>query len=181
MLNNYQESRVIGLIGTILKEGFQQNLGIDIDVEQKYQPEIVGMPERPTIYIHKISADNYGFVGSNSTNGVVESNQWKTPTYQVNVLALQNTEESYPMTATDYAEAAAAILNLPSAINVLRSNEIGIDRITNIREMFFTDDRVLFEQQPSFDFTLSYQRTYSSTVNTIGIDDINGEDVPLND
>ena len=139
-------------------------------VKQSYQPRQTGVEIQPTLYLHKIQAPRYGFPGrqdvfNGNTNRFDHTESiWRTPTWQVDGLATQNPANISQLTASDIVEAAADVLQQSVTRETLLRSNIGIERITNIREDYFTDDRERHEQRPSFDFTLTYRRVFSSTV-----------------
>ncbi len=139
-------------------------------IKQSYQPEPTGAEIQPTLYLQKIQAPRYGFPGRKDvynprTNQFDHTESvWRAPTWQVDGLATQNPSNTSQLTASDIVEAAADALQQSVTRETLLAGGIGIERITNIREDYFLNDRERHQQRPSFDFTLTYRRVFSSTV-----------------
>ncbi|MCP4832233.1 MAG: hypothetical protein GY886_08495 [Gammaproteobacteria bacterium] len=178
------DSEVFTIVRQILLDGFAAGGFTDtLQVKQKYQPQLGGMPLEPTIYLYKLTGSNYGF---SHTKGIRNTDdftgittQMKTPSFQVSALAHVDPNEDNPLSPSDYVEFAAAILNMPNTLLVLKNNGIGIERVKEIRDSYFLDDKDLYEQSPSFDFVLSYQKEYTSTIPKV--DHIVGDIYPVLD
>ena len=164
------------IIRNILIAGFSAMNIPGVKVKQKYQSRETFVPENgpsdgPVIYFHRISGNRYGFPGVkqtyNSTNDnfdVVEST-WRRSTWQISGLFDQDPSDINQLTAMDVVEAASDILQLESTVQTLNNSTpcIGIERITDIRPGYFVSDKDEHEQSPSFDFVLSYQKTFTKT------------------
>lgn len=159
---------IIGIIRTAL--GNMGDAFSTISVEQKYQPTQTGTPEPPAVFIHKVLTDRYGHPGRRSVfntgndNFDYEESIWRVPTFQISGLSQQDPASTTQLTASDIVETVADILQTEATRQTLLSSGIGITRITQVREAYFTNDKQRFEQSPSFDFVLSYRRTFNSTV-----------------
>lgn len=162
------DNDVIAIIIGILEAGFTSLSIPNVTVLQNYQPTQQGVIETPAIYLHKIDAPRYGFPGRqhvyNSVDEDFDTTEtiWRTPTYQVNALAQQDPSDIASLTASDYVEAAAHILQTEATRQTLLQSNIGITRIRDIRIQYFVNDKDRHEQEPSFDFTLSYRREFIS-------------------
>lgn len=136
-----------------------------VAVKQSYQPTQQGVPEGPAVFIHKIDAKRYGHPGSRSVYNMVDDDFdttesiWRNPTFQVNGLSVQDPTDTTQLTASDIVEITADILQSRSTRATLLASGIGILRIADVRVLYFVNDRDRHEQEPSFDFTLSYRRT----------------------
>ena len=164
------DNQVLQALLPILSAGLV-TLGVTgVVIKQSYQPRQVGVEVGPALYLHKIMAPRYGFPGRHDVFNTMTNtfdhveNTWRTPTWQVDGLSTQNPSDIAQLTASDIVEAAADVLQQSSTRNALLMENIGIERITTIRESYFIDDRERHEQRPSFDFTLTYRREFSSTV-----------------
>ena len=167
------DNDVLQVLLPVLSSGLVA-LGVNgVLIKQAYQPRQTGVEIPPTLYLHKIQAPRYGFPGRRDTYNAENQNFdhvesiWRTPVWQVDGLATQDPANLAQLTASDIVEAAADVLQqIVTRETLLRSN-IGIERITNIRESYFTDDRERHEQRPSFDFTLTYRREFTTTVSPV--------------
>ena len=164
------DNQVIRQVIAVLNTGLPA-LGVNgVLVTRSYQPRQNGVPTGPALFLSKISAPRYGFPGRrdvyNAQRGDFDHTEstWRTPTWQVDGLSTQDPRNLDQLTASDIVEAAADVLQQSSTRNALLQQKIGIQRITNIRENYFIDDRERHEQRPSFDFTLTYRREFTTTV-----------------
>lgn len=155
---------LIALLRTGMSDlGFPQ-----VAVRQNYQPTQQGTPEGPALFLHKLSATRYGSPGHRHVYNVADANfdttqsVWRTPSYQVSGLAQQNPGAPDAPTASDIVEAAADVMQTPATRQTLLQSGIGILRIRDIRMLYFVNDKDRHEQEPSFDFTLSYRRVVAS-------------------
>lgn len=172
------DNLLISFIISALNTGLTAAGITGVSVEQSYQPTDQGTTSGPTIYLHKISMQRYGFLKrSNSfVNGVNthKEKQLLITTYQLNATAIQNPAETAALTAGDYVETAAAILNSDAARLFLQANKIQVERIKVGRQTYFKDDKDRFESDPSYDcsFIHSLVRTSitpSTNVTVAGI------------
>ena len=163
------DNAIITIIRNILLAGFAANSMANVRVRHSYQPTKTGVPTAPTVFIHKISANRYGHPGRASVYNMANrsfdytESIWRTPVFQVDALSLQDPSDLTLPTASDLVELAADILQTEATRQTLLTSNIGIERIQNVRQSYFVDDRDNHEQSPSFDFTLSFRRTFVST------------------
>lgn len=162
------DNDVLAIVIGILNSGLSALPLPGIEVRQSYQPTQQGVPETPAVYIHKISSQRYGFPGRRSVFNpddgdfdTVES-IWVVPTFQVSGLSQQDPTDITQPTASDIVESASDILQSRSTLSTLRESGIGIIRITDVRMLYFVNDKDRHEQEPSFDFVLSYRREFAS-------------------
>lgn len=154
---------VIGIINTALTAQAVTAL-----VKQSYQPRQQGVPTENTVFIQKISNKRVGFLARDDiwdmdTELFVHTEkQWIEATYQITALAIQDPNDSTLLTASDLANVVAQIMQTDATLLALRAQNVGILRVTDVRNPFFTDDRERFEASPSFDFTVTYEQVYIS-------------------
>ena len=151
-------------------EGFGLN---NVKVKQSYQPRQSGAEIDPTLYLHKITVDRWGWVGRKD-NYQGQTNQfnhtdvhYRAATWQVNGLVTQNVRPPSNLTASDLVECAADILQSENTIQALSDQRIRMEHITQVREIYFLNDRERHQQNPSFDFTLTYMVNRSSVVPSV--------------
>lgn len=160
------ENVLIANLITVIKAGLAAR-SISVGIKQSYQPQQQGAPSAPTIFLHKIADNEYGFPQRkdawNDTTNTMEhtENQWIETTFQVNATATQNPSNTTQLTAGDYVKAVGRILGSDVAVTALQALGIGILRIQKIKNTFFTDEKAQYEASPSLDFTVSY--LYSET------------------
>lgn len=92
-----------------------------------------------------------------------ETQQYES-TFQISVLATQNPATPSQYTASDICNLCASILQSSTAIETFEAQGVGIERVTEVRNPYFLDDREQFEASPSFDFTLTHRQIVVSTI-----------------
>lgn len=139
-------------------------------VVQSYQPEQQGANSPPALYLYKIGDNRLGSVGRNavwnsntSTEVLTELQQYETQ-FQISCWVTQNPVNTTALTASDYANFAAAIMQSSGTVTALEAMGVGIYRVGQVRNASVMDDRERFEFVPSFDFTLTHKQIITSTV-----------------
>jgi len=96
----------------------------------------------------------------NAIPGMVytEIEQYET-TFQISGLSTQNPANTTQLTASDIVNYASYVMQSLATITALEAQNVGILRILDIRNPYFSDDRVRYEASPSFDFTLTHKQT----------------------
>lgn len=163
-----RDNELIRLFLPIIRAGLDAVGMSDVVILSSYQPTQQSTLTTPTVYFYKIGDKRYGFLRrqdkwDEDTQTMVhtEEQQYET-TFQISALVISKpTSPSY--TASDLVNEVSAILQSDVAINTLVANSVGILRVTDIRNPFFTDDRDRFEESPSFDFILTHKQTRITT------------------
>ena len=162
------DNTLIQLFLPIIKAGLIADGFNNVVVQQANQPTQQGIPTAPTVYFYKTGNRRYGFLGRNdkwdamSSTMVHHERQYYETSFRIQALVLQNVKTpSY--TASDLANEVACIMQSDNTLAVLNDQGVGILRITDIINPYFTDDRDNFEALPSFDFTLLYLNDRLST------------------
>ena len=138
-------------------------------IAQAFQPTNQGVNTAPTAFIYKISDRRYGFTGTSdvwnpdtSTMDHVETQTYET-TFQLSTLATQYPQTPMQYTASDIANLCAAIIQSDLAIATFQAQGVGIERVTDVRNPYFNDDRGQNEANPSFDFTMTHHQIITSS------------------
>ena len=92
-------------------------------------------------------------------------------TFQLDALYIQNPEEEDQLTPGDILNYAAYIMQSDKTLKFLRENEIGIERVTNVRNPKFVDDKDQFEASPSFDFVLTHKQILISEIPVVQLEE----------
>jgi hypothetical protein len=137
-----------------------------IAVKQWYQPRTQGAPTGMAILFSNLANPRYGFLGRfdewDRTAGVERHTE-----IQANEYRFQCTAQSPPLpppaplnsyTAGDLVRLAATILASDAGRMRLQTAGFGIERITQVRQPYFQDEKGQFEAVPSFDFTLAFNQ-----------------------
>lgn len=141
-----------------------------ITILQSYQKTMQGTLSTPAIYFTKIFSHRYGFQEKKYIYNSINQNYDKIEstciedTYQINATGTQNLNNTNSLNIYDIVEISSSILQSDETIDFLASQNIGIQRITDIRIVKFVNDYDNFRESPSFDVTVSYDRQLISTV-----------------
>lgn len=158
---------------------FPQLAGIaGLEVAQNFQPRQEGRRTSPTIYFVKISHRRYGFTGTRNTyvpptdppppppaalgTFLHEEVQVYEQRYQFMALVPQNPAQPMALTASDVLDTVAGILGSDACRAAMQAQGVGIQRITDVRNPYFTNDQNRFEADPSFDVVFCHTRTLES-------------------
>lgn len=139
-------------------------LDTDVIVRQSYQPTQVGTESKSSIYFFKIGDHRYGSLGIfdewdlNLLQMTHTEIQHYESTFQINALSIQDPSNITSLTASDLVNITSAILQSYKAQQSFSDNDIGVLRITDIRNTHFLNDMDNFEASPSFDFILSHKQ-----------------------
>jgi hypothetical protein len=138
-------------------------------IAQAFQPTQQGVNTVPTAYLYKVGDRRYGFVGRtdvwNATTSQMihtEIQQYET-TLQFSALATQNPATPTQYTASDILNFIAYILQSSVTIAALEAQGVGVERITEVRNPYFLDDRQQFEASPSFDVIFTHKQIITTT------------------
>lgn len=161
----------------ILRAGMDAQGFQNVKIKQSFQPRNQGANTDPTLYIHKLGDHRYGFlqrtdIWDAETESIIhKETQIYESMFQITALSIQDPAlwETQP-TASDIANAAAAVMQSDRTVSALFEEGISIYRITDVRNPYFVDDRVRFEASPFFDFTLQHEQVIIST--TPIVDDV---------
>lgn len=158
------DNELIKIFLPIIQDGLIADGFDDIAVIQGNQPTQQGVNISPSVYFYKIGDKRYGYTGrytewdSDTEKEIRTEVQLIETMYQVTALVLQDVNNTNSYTASDLANEIAAILQSEDTVTKLNAQEIGILRISDIRNLYSWDDRDQFEGFPSFDFTLTHKQ-----------------------
>jgi hypothetical protein len=136
---------------------------------QAFQPTMEGVNSQPTAYLFKVGDRRFGFpyrsdIWDMPTSRMIhtELQQYET-TLQFSALAAQSPVTPAQYTASDILNLIAYCLQSADAVATLEAQGVGILRVTDIRNPYFTDDYQRNEACPSFDATFTHKQIISST------------------
>lgn len=164
------DSAVQTTIRTVLLDGLTLYGYPSILVLQSFQPTKQGVPTTPVVYFTKIMTHRHGWQGRSYQYNETNANYDKTEsycleaTYQINAVIKQDLTDGSSVSSYDIVDLCAGILQSEETLDAFKAAEIGIERIQDIRTPRYLNDEDEFDEEPSFDFVLTYQRTLSSTV-----------------
>lgn len=163
------ENSVLTSLVSVISAGLTAR-GITVGIVQNYQPEQQSVPTADTVFVYKLHGHRYGSPARNDTftDGVMthtETQVWEA-TYQISALVTINPATPSQRTAGDYLDAVSGVLQGEAGIAALLTAGIGVQRIMQVRNPFFKNDRMQFQNDPSFDVTLTYSESVSSIINS---------------
>ena len=158
---------LIAQVISILNAGFTAlatQVPIAPIVKQSFQPTQQGADSAPTIYLYKIGDNRLGhplrsnvWDTVNLVENYTETQQYET-TFQLSAWVTQSPSSTTGLTASDYINYAAYIMQSLSTVATLEANGIGIYRVGQVRNPSFSNDFDRFQFSPSFDFTLTHKQ-----------------------
>lgn len=140
-----------------------------IDLLRSNQRDIHGARSLPTVYVVKIGDRRHGFLQR-------KRGRYDSQTGQFDVIERQVVESTYqfmaqgpqapdsPSTESDWLHSLSAILAGDTGRKALAAKGLGMLRITDVRNPYYTDDRDQFAGAPTFDIVLTYTRSRVVTV-----------------
>jgi hypothetical protein len=169
------DNQLIDLLATQL-EAASAAAGWNYIVVQKDQPTQQGIPTAPTIFFEKLFDSPHGwpidsYVYQSAAGNFTETEtQMVNTTFQISALVIQDPSNLALPTASDVANFMQQYLSARWSINYFMAQDVGLFRVTSIRNPAFNDDRTLYEYTPNFDITLTHSRAVSGVVaNTAAI------------
>lgn len=133
-------------------------------VVESNQPTTQGRTDTATLYYFALPERRYGWQHRSRTYDEQESQittkegQWIESAYQLFAMVPQRPRDLSTVTPKDLLNLAALICNSEPFLSGMRAGGAGVQRITEIRNPFFVNDRKQFEASPSFDITISHKR-----------------------
>ncbi len=158
------DNQLISLIISTLIAG-EAAAGISgTPIKQAFQPTQQGVNSAPTAYLHKIADRRLGFVKRKDTWDAEaeimehsETQQYET-LFQLSALARQDPSIIDGYTASDILNLMAYILQSSVAVSTLEAQDVGIYRIGDVRNPYFSDDKQRNEASPTLDFTVTHKQ-----------------------
>lgn len=141
-----------------------------VALARKYQPRQQGATTGPVVYFFKVGDHDHGSPKREEIingAGVVfnqTQRQLVETTYQFAAWVPQDPANVAALTESDVLNIVSAIMQSDALIAAFRAAGVGIQRVTDIRNPYFVDERNRFEAEPSFDIVLTHYRNLSSTL-----------------
>ena len=153
-------------------------------VKRGFEPTQQKTPVNFFAFIFQINNHRYGAQGHSDKFNPIDNQIDHTERYIINKTLQISTQAITDLdaertsgdvaerTSGDVAESIAAHLGSQLVIQRLKTQGLGIFRITDVRHPHFDNDVDRYEADPSFDFVLSYTQEIESV--GIAVDNING-------
>lgn len=173
------DNDLIRLFLPVINAGLIADGYANVAVKQANQPTVQGVNTGPTVYFFKVDDHRYGFLRRDSiwdedaeTMTHTEEQVYETR-FQISALVRQNPKIPYSYTASDLVNEVAAIMQSDQARETMQLSGVGILRVIEVVNPYFTDDRDQFEASPSFDFVLTHKQTRVTVDPVIDLYEIN--------
>ena len=161
-MSNQTDNTLIQLFLPIIQVGLIADGFTTTSVKHSNQPTLQGINTNPTVYFFKVGNKRYGYLGrhdkwnTNTSQFNHTEYQYFETTFQVAALVLQNPLDLTIPTASDLVNEVASIMQSDNTRAILNASGVGILRVSEVTNPYFTDDHDNFEASPSFDFVLTY-------------------------
>lgn len=163
-----KDNDLFTLVRSVILAGLAARGYAGWDVARKFQPVQQGANSAGTVYLFKITDKRYGSPQEVTTwddaGGVLtrDESQQYTTTLQASVLLTETTDPA-ALTASDVANDVCAIMQAPDTLAALQAQQVGIFRVTDVRNPYDVNDRNAYAADPSFDFVLTHRREWQTT------------------
>lgn len=131
-----------------------------------------GAETAPTIYMDRLPSLNVGHPDrseswDNTLGQMHTEEQIVATTFQFMSLVTQDQTNTSSYSAGDLARAASQIMQSDAVLAQLRQAGIATERVTEIRNPYYTDDRNQFAETPSFDVTFTYTESHTESIEVL--------------
>jgi hypothetical protein len=99
--------------------------------------------------------------------------QQKSKAIQISVAHYFDESDINARTPEDMTDLIHDLLDSPDAIKALRDNKIFLQEVSNVRPVFFTNDKDRFESLPNFDLQVNFSSSITKAAEYVEIADIN--------
>ena len=167
MTTTYTDNQVLKILRDRLVAGLASTpfVGPFVPVVlQKQQPVQQGIPSGPVIYFEKLMDIRYGWSAIKYDYALItddfkeQETQLYMMTVQISAFVTQDPANLSQPTASDLCNLASAYVQCRSALRELAAKDIGLLRVTEVRNPYFTSDEDRQAATPSFDVVLTYAR-----------------------
>lgn len=141
-----------------------------VKLARNYQQRQQGANSSAYAYFVKIGDHRHGSPARkevwNTQTGVFdhwEIQQYET-TYQFSAWVPQDPKDVTGLTESDILNTVSSIIQSDAIISAFQAQEVGILRVTDVRNPYIVDDHDQFEAVPSFDVILTHKRTRVTTL-----------------
>lgn len=170
------DNALIRIFFPLIKSGLTAN-GITATMRQSYQPTEQGAESGAALYFFKVGDKRIGHPKRSSAwnsllgKEIDTDTQLHESTWQISAWVRQTPTSD--QTASDVLAITAMYMQGAQFVEALKAAGVGILRVTDLRNPYFKDERDQFQSSPSFDFTISYNRTMIRDGRAISLVDIN--------
>lgn len=163
MLN---QQPLFALVRSVLLTGLADRFGANApQVKQVFQPQIVGATSAPVVTMQHVMSRRTGAMGRSYRAAADPADpmtgtftQWWETTLQIGAFAARDPNAPDFMTlpsSQDFCTAASYVLQSDAGLAALAVAGVRPLRVTDLRNVPWTNERDQYEMHPSFDLTLS--------------------------
>jgi len=173
------DKELLILIRAQLLAGLGRQGDTTTEVIASHQPRSQGRVDGPALYVYKLMDHRYGWqhrkqeYDAESGDISVTEKQYMETSFQVTALYPQDPADTTGPTASDLASLAAMIVGSMTFGEAMKSQGAGVQRVMDILNPYFDNDRGQFEASPSFDFTVSHKRIMVDTAHAVDAAELN--------
>jgi hypothetical protein len=175
-----RDKQLNALIMSQLLPAIQATTGLEtVALARNFQPTQQGASSGSIVYFVKLFDKRYGWTQRKDTNAEgpgdfvhTERQEYET-TYQFSALIPQDPAAVDALTESDVLNEVCGIMQSDTILQAFRAQGVGILRVTDVRNPYFTDDRDRFEAGPTFDIVFVHFRERVTTVPAVVAYDAN--------
>lgn len=136
----------------------------DVRLARNFQARQHGAPTTPYVFFVKLSDRRYGHVQRREEWDVqagqfrhVERQRYES-LYQFSAWVPQEPADAHALTESDILNIVSGIIQSDTTIAAFQAADVGMLRITDVRNPYIVNDRDQFEGVPTFDVVLTHTR-----------------------
>jgi hypothetical protein len=133
-------------------------------IAQAFQPTQQGVKKVPTAYIYKVGDRRRGyperteFWDEDEEEMIHTESQWYETTFQISALSIQDPADTDQLTASDIVNQIAYIMQSETTVDALQAQGVGVLKVNDVDNPYFTDDKDRNEAAPSFDVVVTHKQ-----------------------
>lgn len=164
-----RDSQIYALLINVLRDGFAAQSINNVTIQQSYQPTQQGVPVYPLIVLHTVSTIRKTTQGHNDVwdedAQIIRHYEhcFLETRFQLDTLTQTRPSDPNGLTASDFAQKSAFILQSQAAIKTLTNAGVNVLYIFDMSTSYVVDDRQQHLQTARFDFSISHLETVEST------------------
>lgn len=171
------DNELIALILTITT-GQEAIAGIPgTPIQQAFQPTQQGVPTGKSGFLFKLYDFKVGFPMRSERyvapappepEKIIHTEiQVYETTFQMSALSVQDPKSTVQYTASDVCNLFSMILQSDKTVELLAAQGLGIGKVSDVQNPYFSDDYARNEANPFFNFTITHKRIVETTTPVI--------------
>jgi hypothetical protein len=141
-----------------------------VKLARNFQPRQQGANSSPYVYFVKLGDKRYGHTARRDKYDPAAQALKHTElqaylsTYQFSAWVPQDPRDVTGLTESDILNIVSGIMQSDAIISAFQAAEVGVSRVTDVRNPYIVDEHDQFEAVPSFDVVLSHKRQNVSAI-----------------